>query len=312
MTSQGWDDVLADAAERWSRSSVPADAWQRAFPETLMALVHRWGLELEAILPHGGLPVCAVRRPDGQPAVLKLGRPADLNQEAAMFAADGGRSTARLLEHDPDAAAILVERLGRALGDVEPDPLLQCRRLAETLQLWWQVPLSVAPDHSMHFGGSKARGLRSILDEQGPRFGGAAPVAIARARHLADALATDEHPEVVCHGDPHPWNLLEHLDGGWRFVDPDGLLCEKAYDLGVVLRGHGAHVIALERARPGSGSDFLAELAGELGAITGVDVQRILDWAFVERVTTGLYCRMLGHEADGVEHLTAAEVLATA
>lgn len=311
--SPTWDDVLAAAQARWQASTLPADDWQRGFASVLAQVVARWQLSVEQILPHGaGVPVCAVRTSSGQPAVLKFGRPADLNPEVAMLHADAGRSTVAVLDHDPEAAAVLVERLGRPLGDVEPDPRVQCRRLAEALQVWWQVPLEVAPNYSMFFGGSKARGLRNILDVQGAQFGEGAPLAVARAKVIADELAVDEACDVVCHGDPHPWNLLEHPSGGWRFVDPDGLTCERAYDLGVVLRGFGSEVIALEDERTGAGAEFLAGLADELAAVTEVDRDRILAWAFVERVTTGLYCLMYGHDRDGREHLASAEALARA
>ena len=47
---------------------------------------------------------------------------------------------------------------------------------------------------------------------------------------------------VVVHGDPHPGNLLAvraprpGADTGYVFVDPDGFVADRAYDLGVALR----------------------------------------------------------------------------
>ena len=43
------------------------------------------------------------------------------------------------------------------------------------------------------------------------------------------------------HGDPHPGNLLavrprQGAPKGWCFVDPDGFVADRAYDLGVALR----------------------------------------------------------------------------
>ena len=38
------------------------------------------------------------------------------------------------------------------------------------------------------------------------------------------------------HGDVHWWNGLESPDGGFRLVDPDGVLAEADYDLGLLMR----------------------------------------------------------------------------
>jgi streptomycin 6-kinase len=41
---------------------------------------------------------------------------------------------------------------------------------------------------------------------------------------------------VLVHGDVHQLNALQH-DGGFKLIDPDGLLAEAEYDLGVLMRG---------------------------------------------------------------------------
>ena len=49
--------------------------------------------------------------------------------------------------------------------------------------------------------------------------------------------------------------------------------------------------------------------AARLGAATGVDAEEIWQWSYVERVTSGLYLRQLGHEAEGRAYLAAAGAL---
>ena len=55
---------------------------------------------------------------------------------------------------------------------------------------------------------------------------------------------------VVVHGDPHPANALlvraprAGAESGYAFVDPEGFLCEPAYDLGVVLRDWNEELLA--------------------------------------------------------------------
>ena len=38
------------------------------------------------------------------------------------------------------------------------------------------------------------------------------------------------------HGDVHQWNALQAAGGGFKLVDPDGLLAEAEYDLGILMR----------------------------------------------------------------------------
>jgi aminoglycoside phosphotransferase (APT) family kinase protein len=48
--------------------------------------------------------------------------------------------------------------------------------------------------------------------------------------------AHDDERAVLVHGDVHEWNALQAPGGGLRLVDPDGLVAEPEYDLGVMMR----------------------------------------------------------------------------
>ena len=72
-------------------------------------------------------------------------------------------------------------------------------------------------------------------------------------------------------------------DTGHVFVDPDGFVADRAYDLGVVLRDWSSTLLGPDARDVAEG--YCAVLAGH----TGVDAQRIWEWGFVERVSTGLY-----------------------
>ena len=57
--------------------------------------------------------------------------------------------------------------------------------------------------------------------------------AESRARDFVPATA------VLAHGAAHAWNFLVDPGGGaqaFKFVDPDGLFVERAYDLGISMR----------------------------------------------------------------------------
>ena len=69
--------------------------------------------------------------------------------------------------------------------------------------------------------------------------------SIARARSAPSSTPSraprgaspriDDERAVLVHGDVHQWNALEAADG-FKLVDPDGLLAEAEYDLGIIMR----------------------------------------------------------------------------
>ena len=66
--------------------------------------------------------------------------------------------------------------------------------------------------------------------------------------------AFDPATAILAHGDAHAWNTLLVPDDGprrFKFVDPDGLLIERAYDLGIPMREVGAELLAADPASLG-------------------------------------------------------------
>jgi streptomycin 6-kinase len=73
------------------------------------------------------------------------------------------------------------------------------------------------------------------------------------------------------------------------FIDPEGFRCESEYDLGVALRDWNAQLTASTHA--------LADLrrwCESLAGITATDAEAIWQWAYLERVSTGLYLKHHG------------------
>jgi streptomycin 6-kinase len=108
--------------------------------------------------------------------------------------------------------------------------------------------------------------------------------------------AHDDERAVLVHGDVHQRNTLEAGDG-YKLIDPDGLLVEPEYDLGVLLRGDSVELMhgdPTERAR---------WLAGR----TGLDATAVWEWGAVERVSSGLLCHVLEMQPEARQFLEAAE-----
>ena len=82
---------------------------------------------------------------------------------------------------------------------------------------------------------------------------------------------------VLVHGDVHQWNASQ-AEGGFKLVDPDGLLAEAEYDLGILMR---EDPLELLDGDPDNVPD------GSLPR-TRLDATAIWEWGVVERVSTGL------------------------
>lgn len=70
---------------------------------------------------------------------------------------------------------------------------------------------------------------------------------VARADALGDELRTKRAPDVLCHADMHPWNLLVEEDGTWWLIDWDEVVVAlKERDLMFVVGGIGGDGVGAE------------------------------------------------------------------
>jgi streptomycin 6-kinase len=97
----------------------------------------------------------------------------------------------------------------------------------------------------------------------------------------------------------HQWNALE-ASNCFKLVDPDGLLAEAEYDLGIIMR---EDPVELLEGDPHERARWLAQR-------TGLDETAIWEWGVIERVSTGLLCTKIGLEPIGRDMLTAADHVA--
>lgn len=101
-------------------------------------------------------------------------------------------------------------------------------------------------------------------------------------------------PAVLRHGDLHELSASQASDGTFRLVDPEGVVAEPEYDLGVIMRN-------------APGEDDLRERADWLARTTGGDRTAIREWGTAERVLSGLRCRVVDHRPHGDKQLADAE-----
>lgn len=282
--------------------AVGAEDWLDGLPDLVGYLTGEWGLTLGRTYPDATEAlVVEATEADGTPAVLKLLVPrsgdAARNEITVLRLADGD-GCVRLLRHDEGLGALLLERLGPSLHDLGLPLRRRHEVLCTTAVRMWRP----APDCGLPTGADKGRWLVDHitatweeLDRPCTERAVAHAVACAEAR----IAAHDDERAVLVHGDVHEWNTLQ-ADDGFRLVDPDGLLAEAAYDMGIVMREDPVELL--------DGDPW--ERARWLAARTGLDATAVWEWGVVERLSTGLMGVGIGLQPVAHQMLAAADRIA--
>jgi len=293
----------------------PGLAWVARLPALVKELEERWGFRAGASLAGGSESLVAeATLTDGTAAVLKVGLPgsADLNAEATVYRLAAGRGYAQLLAHDAERNALLLERLGVPLSRHCHSTEARIRAICRTFQSAW---IAVRPGHGLMTGAEKARWLADFIATEWQALG---QPCSAKAKNLALEFAEERfaayrpQESVLVHGDAHAENTLMAEELGTdaptrcKFIDPDGLVAEKACDLAPIMRDWSEELLAgdteaLTRAR----CDLLAE-------ITDVPTRPIWQWGYMERISTGLVMLAIGQREEARQTLAVADGLVRA
>ena len=301
-------DIPEPLRLRAKAAGADGEAWLAELPQMLAQLAAEWALRPGATL-RGGTEALVVeaRMADGREAVLKLSPPFGdgISGELRALNAAAGRGYARLYRGDEGRGAMLLERLGGQLAESGLPLSEQLAALCEALTQAWEVP----PADGLMNGAQKAAALAAFVEEVWSALGRPCErsvVDLALRYAQARAEAFDPGAAVMAHGDAHAWNALQGPDGrSYKFVDPDGLFIEPAYDLGISMREWTDELLAGDPLALGR------ERCELLSRLTGVAPEPIWQWGFIERVSTGLLCLRLGLPG-GREMLAVAEAWARA
>jgi streptomycin 6-kinase len=285
--------------------------WIDALPAMIESLARDWDLEIGPILAGGtDALVTACHTSQGQDAVLKLVMPglAAGNDQLRALLAFKGRGYVEVLRHDEPRNAMLLERLGPQLSELGLPISAQIEIICATLRETW----TNSPEgHGFMTGAQKAESLAAfILDLWRELAGACSQRTIDIACDFAEArrAAFDPAACVLGHGDAHAANTLAVPGerGRFKFIDPDGLFIERAYDLAIPMREWGAELLDGDPAALGR------RRCEQLAHLTGVEAEPIWQWGFIERVSTGLLLHQLGQGDEAREFLTVADAWAEA
>jgi streptomycin 6-kinase len=265
---------------------------------SLLRAARRWGVQLEGapeVSPRGGIAFghAAGAAGDVRRVVVKVARPGSDESLAWValrhFAGDG---CVRLLAHTGDA--VLLERLvpGQPLS-----ALVGAARDDEATAILCDVAAALhrrAPDD--------APGVPTVADwgrgfSRYRRSGDTMlpPTLVDRADALFRELTASQDAPRLLHGDLQHFNVLLDAERGWLAIDPKGVLGERAYEFGALLRNPWGD--GFDRATCASPAvvDRRTRIIAER---LDLDRRRLLAWGLAQAVLAAVWSREDGEPPD--------------
>lgn len=304
--ADGVSDVIRNKA-----IGAGAEQWLADLPSLIERISNDWHLDVGAPFADGTEAwVAPAQRADGTDAVLKLCVPRvgvhPAAHEVAVLRLSGGRGCAELFAADIARGALLIERLGSSLHDLRWPVGRRHQALAAAAQAMWRPVDDAVNELGFMTGADKATLLIDFITTTWERLDRpcsttAVDHALVCAEHRR--AAHDPKRSMLLHGDVHEWNaLLVPGTSDIKLIDPDGLIAEPEYDLGIIMREDPIDLL--------DGDPF--ERATRLADLTGHDATAIWEWGVIERVSTGLLATEIGLQPVGAQMLHAADVIALA
>lgn len=291
------------AAVRRKAAALGVEEWLVQLPAIVAGLERDWGIDVDVDSAYDDATEAfvAAATMGGLPVVVKIhlpGRGEAAAREVTVLRLAAGEGSVAMIREDLDRGALLLERLGPSLAMSDLGTMARHEVLVEAARRMWRP----AADSGLPTAAEKGRRLSEFIEatwEELDRPCNAAAVHLARACAEARARAHRERTAVLVHGDVHQWNALRAGDG-YKLVDPDGLLAEPEYDLGIIMREDPSELDGDGWAR-----------AEWLAARSGLRADAIWQWGAAERVATGLLLTRIGVQPVGAEMLAAAERVAS-
>ena len=270
----------------WASATEAGREWLEHLPWLVRECVEQWSLEVGEPFPYASASLAlAVRLPDGGDAVLKICFPhRESEHEADALARWNGEGAVRLLAHDRDRWALLIERCrpGRHLRELEPGAALEVmigllprlwvpagepfRPLAEEAAWWASYLLE-------KWEGTGRPFERELLDA---------------ALDALCSLSASQGEQVLVNQDLHADNVLAAEREPWLVIDPKPLIGEREFGIAGLVRA-----FELGHTR----RDVLYRL-DRLTAELSLDRERARLWALGQTVAWAFDSEFLPAHAD--------------
>ena len=264
--------------------------WLAALPNLIAACEQRWSLTvLPPFAPLSYNYVAPALRADGMEVVLKLGVPnRELSTEIDALRVYDGRGSARLLDADPEQGALLLERLmpGTMLVSVADDAAATSIAAGVMRDLWRPAPAQ----HRFPTVADWASGLSRLRDHFDGGTGPFPAALVDKAERLFAELLPSMGEPVLLHGDLHHYNILAAQRQPWLALDPKGVIGEREYEIGALLRNPSPQYLDWPNL-----AQIQARRVDQLTEELDFDRRRVVGWGIAQAVLSAWW----GYEDHG-------------
>jgi streptomycin 6-kinase len=235
----------------WAERTEEGRAWLARLPRLLEESVARWSLSVGAPFPYAYASLALpARLPDGGDAVLKICFPhRESEHEADALRAWDGNGAVRLLAHDRERWALLIERCRPGTPLHEEDPERALGVFVDLLPRLW-IPAGPPFRPLVEEAAWWAEGMQASWERAGRPFERRILEAALRA---LEELAPARAEQVLLHQDLHADNVLRSERERWLVIDPKPLAGEREFGLAPIIRsfelGHSELGLDRDRAR---------------------------------------------------------------
>lgn len=210
-------------------------AWLDELPNVLDEFAQRWSLTLQLPFDLSYNYVAPAIRDDGREVVVKLGVPnRELLSEMHALQVFNGHGMVQLLEADFERQIFLLERVrpGIELITVEDDDAV-IRVAAQVMKRYWRPVIEEPPLLTVE---NWAAGLAKLRPYFNGSTGPLPEYLVDAAENIFAEFIPAQGEQVLLHGDLHHWNILSATRQPWLAIDPKGVIGEREYDTGAILR----------------------------------------------------------------------------
>lgn len=284
------------------------EKWLDGLDDMIQAIQRQWDITVGEALYGGTHSYTAYAEgANWGHCVLKIDIPENVDsndfvREITTLQIANGQGYSRVFTYDISKRAYVLERLGRPLKEFPYSIEEKIKIICETLKKTWHVPVigTALPN-----GDDTIAWFRQFINNAWKTLN---PLCLEMVRNQAMDFLQDreEHQNLdtyaLIHGDAHETNILEDisLPNTFKLIDPDGMIYERAYDLGVLMR-EWVHEYEVDPVENG------LKRCEYLHRLTGVDKAAIWQWGFLQMVSTGLVELQIGQIAMGRKMLDIAE-----
>ena len=245
-------------------------AWLARLPALAESCLTQWDLTVDGDAMHGACAlVLPVRRASGEPAVLKVTWPHDeAEHEATALSTWDGAGAVRLLAHDEQKWALLLERLDPTVT-LEDEPLPEALAVIATLIRRLTRP---GPPGVRHLRDIAARWVHELpAENDGQLPDELVAQAVAYCRELGPKAGNH-----LVNEDLHFQNVLRGEREPWLAIDPKPVIGDREFGLVPLLWNRFDETAVVDRLTA------VVDMAG-------LDHGLARRWTFVRAVDNCLY-----------------------